>query len=95
MTGRQRIWNVLRAAEEPLKANVLAAFARAGIDDTRYFLRWVERAGFVKSFPSNDKRSNGFRYVKGGINAPLVTRNGNNVVVIDVENNTIWRSNNG
>lgn len=93
MTARQRMWNVLRAAEKPLKATELAVLAKAGIDDTRYFLRWTERAGFVRSLPSKDKRIRGFRYVKGGINNPLVTRCGNHVVVIDVENNTIWREN--
>lgn len=86
------MWNVLRAANRAVSINELAAAAGTGIDDTRYYTRWLCRAGHV-SARTGKYGSKLYVWLRGGMSYPQICK-ADGVLVVDNEKGTIWRHSN-
>lgn len=88
MSGRQRMWNVLRVGT-PLTVRALAEAAGAGAENARYYTRWLCRAGHLVVRKAKGGR-NVYIFLRGGLTAPQIMK-AEGIRVYDPEKETIWR----
>ncbi|VVE35625.1 hypothetical protein PFI31113_03846 [Pandoraea fibrosis] len=94
-TNRQRVWDVLRTADEPLRLVTLSFRAKADDLTVKTYLQGLVKAGYVEAISLAGKgacKPKVFRIIRNcGVDAPRVTRDGKPVMQ-GLGNEQMWRA---